>query len=171
MPPRLKPSDTRTCTKCKKTKPLDEFSSNPSVSDGKQSRCKKCMAAYMRERRRTHGNARTAINNEARRRKNLEAIIVYLRDHPCVDCGEKDFMVLDFDHVRGKKHTISKILSYSLVAVMREIEKCDVRCANCHRRKTAKEQGWYTYLGRDHDRDARDEMDRLGLKYRKPKPA
>ena len=68
----------------------------------------------------------------------------YLATHPCVDCGESDPDVLDFDHrdPKKKRYSIgagwaSGILPKSL---MKEIRKCDVRCANCHRRKHAKER-------------------------------
>ena len=62
----------------------------------------------------------------------------YLSEHPCVDCGEVDSVVLDFDHVRGKKFkNIAEMAnSYPWLSVLKEIEKCVVRCANCHRRKT-----------------------------------
>lgn len=68
----------------------------------------------------------------------------YLLAHPCVDCGETDPIVLDADHVRGKKHfNISAMLQgYAWSAVLEELEKCEMRCANCHRRKTAKEFGY-----------------------------
>jgi hypothetical protein len=163
----LKPSSVRKCSKCGEPKPLSEFSHNPTVSDGRQSQCKRCKADYMKRFRETHGNARTAILNEARRRKNMEILMAHFEDHPCVDCGETDPVVLDFDHIDGKNYTISKILSYSAQTLMREIQRCEVRCANCHRKKTAKEQQWYSYLGRNHDQDAHDRMDQLGLKYRK----
>lgn len=72
-------------------------------------------------------------------------ILDFFRSHPCVDCGEGDPVVLDFDHVRGTKSAnISCLLGKSSSrAILAEIEKCDVRCANCHRRKTAKERGYY----------------------------
>lgn len=63
----------------------------------------------------------------------------YLLEHPCVDCGEIDIVVLEFDHVRGiKKHNISnmKHASYCIVSIKEEIDKCEVRCCNCHRRVT-----------------------------------
>lgn len=69
----------------------------------------------------------------------------YLSKHPCVDCGEDDIIVLEYDHVRGKKRsTLSRMIqnNCSLATVKKEIAKCDVRCANCHRRKTAKEWGY-----------------------------
>jgi hypothetical protein len=62
----------------------------------------------------------------------------YLREHPCIDCGEKDILVLDFDHVRDiKLKSISAMLRQgaTLDQIKLEIAKCDVRCANCHRRR------------------------------------
>jgi hypothetical protein len=32
---------------------------------------------------------------------------------------------------------------YSLEAVMREVDKCDVRCANCHVIRTREQRGWW----------------------------
>ena len=54
----------------------------------------------------------------------------------CIDCGYKGHpAALEFDHVRGaKKHTISRIKS--IPEMLKEIEKCDVRCSNCHRIRT-----------------------------------
>ena len=70
----------------------------------------------------------------------------HLSIHPCVDCGEKDIVVLEFDHVRGiKEYSINRMLNHngSLECMIIEIEKCDVRCANCHRRKTHRDFGSY----------------------------
>lgn len=62
-----------------------------------------------------------------------------------MDCNEADPVVLEFDHVRGeKKGTISHAIhDFEHQALQDEILKCDVRCANCHRRKTAKDFDWY----------------------------
>ena len=57
----------------------------------------------------------------------------------CVDCGESEDVLLDFDHVRGeKRENISDMVyqGYSIKSIKDEIRKCEVRCANCHRRKT-----------------------------------
>jgi len=70
----------------------------------------------------------------------------YLLAHPCVDCGESDPIVLEFDHVRGKKRKIISQLvnsGYGIDVIKKEIAKCEVRCSNCHKRKTAREQGWF----------------------------
>lgn len=72
------------------------------------------------------------------RKRNREFILSYLSTHPCVDCGEDDIIVLEFDHLRDKKGDVSTMSNsaYSLKRIQEEISKCDVRCANCHRRKT-----------------------------------
>ena len=57
----------------------------------------------------------------------------------CVDCGQSDARVLDFDHVSGEKvGNVSDMVngSYSIEAIKEEIRKCEVRCSNCHRIKT-----------------------------------
>ncbi len=66
--------------------------------------------------------------------RNMRLVVKYLNSHPCVDCGETDWLVLQFDHVRGKKSfNISyRLGSYKWETIKAEIDKCDVRCANCH---------------------------------------
>jgi hypothetical protein len=69
----------------------------------------------------------------------------YLKTHPCVDCGISDVVLLDFDHVRGKKRAgvcdlINRAARWE--TILTEIEKCEVVCANCHRKRTAKTQKW-----------------------------
>ena len=83
-----------------------------------------------------------------RKRKNKAALLLrtrtiiynHLSTHPCVDCGEKEIVKLSFDHVRGKKEfNISDALrrNYSVEKLEFEIDKCDIRCHNCHFTKTA----------------------------------
>jgi hypothetical protein len=65
----------------------------------------------------------------------------------CLDCGEHDPRVLEFDHREqsSKKGSVSRLVSgrHSLERIMEEIEKCDVRCANCHKLRTAQQMGFY----------------------------
>lgn len=73
-------------------------------------------------------------------------LAAHLETHPCVDCGEADPIVLEFDHVRGKKlAAVSTLARISLKGVVAEVAKCDVRCGNCHRRKTARERNWWIW--------------------------
>lgn len=78
--------------------------------------------------------------------RNQKIVLEYLKLHPCVDCGESDPIVLEFDHVVGeKKTTVANLvrIGASVKMLMEEIVKCVVRCANCHRRKTALERNWF----------------------------
>ena len=86
-------------------------------------------------------------NNKKYFLRNRQFILDYLQSHPCVDCGESDPVVLEFDHrdPGDKRMCVTEAvrLSWSIKTLLVEIDKCDVRCANCHRRKTAKDFGYF----------------------------
>lgn len=51
----------------------------------------------------------------------------------CVECGyKKHYSTLDFGHISGVKN-INVSRSKSIAQAKKEIEKCEVVCANCHR--------------------------------------
>lgn len=89
-------------------------------------------------------------DKKRRMREVRNQVLDYLTEHPCVDCGESDPLVLEFDHrvPAEKTDNIARLLSSATVwsRVLLEIDKCDVRCANCHRRKTAAQFGWYNFM-------------------------
>ena len=72
-------------------------------------------------------------------------VLEHYMTHACIDCGENDYRVLQFDHVNDKRDDVGRLVGsgYPLTTIIKEIEKCVVRCANCHHRKTAKEQNWF----------------------------
>jgi hypothetical protein len=83
--------------------------------------------------------ARSVAFNRKVQAKNKKRVLEWLSEHPCVDCGEGDPIVLEFDHVLGKKtDNIADMVNscYSWPRILEEIAKCVVRCANCHRRVT-----------------------------------
>lgn len=75
--------------------------------------------------------------NQAKKR---EFIRQYKVEKGCIDCGyNAHHAALDLDHVRGKKmFTMGSFGGRSWAQLMAELEKCEVRCANCHRLKTWK---------------------------------
>lgn len=139
----------KTCTKCGLTKNESEFVWKNKAKGKRTAQCKDCTRANIREHYRNNKKyyIQKGANNILRVRKK---IFEYLQNHSCVDCGESDPVVLEFDHVRGnKKGCISRMISDGCgwENIQKEIDKCEVRCANCHRRKTAKTLGYYLYAG------------------------
>lgn len=131
------------CSKCYKSKPLNSFSKS-------RSSCKECDKSAWKKWYSNPENRKKHIENAKRfiprTREGVKLFIIeYLKQHPCIDCGETDVVVLDFDHRDNKTVGISVMTykNYGRERIKKEIDKCDVRCANCHRRKTAKEQGWF----------------------------
>jgi hypothetical protein len=95
--------------------------------------------------------ARTAL-----RRVEAKAFLAdYLTEHPCVDCGNSDLRVLDFDHRPGtpKRKDVMRMVKegFSIPRLTDEIAKCDVRCRNCHAVVTLERSGdnWRSRAMRD----------------------
>lgn len=78
-----------------------------------------------------------------RRKKKKEWFRDYKKDKECVECGEDDWRCLVFDHENPseKEYSISKMVNggYAKETILEEIEKCEVKCANCHRKRTFKQ--------------------------------
>lgn len=139
------------CSICKLKKSVNCFGSHANKKDGLQSACKDCN----RERSRAYYKKNKIKHRQKVAEGRAKAIararafsINYLKENPCIDCGENDLVVLEFDHRKPKLKimTVSKAVNngWSVGKLKIEIEKCDVRCANCHRRKTAFQFNWYT---------------------------
>ena len=80
---------------------------------------------------------RHCFNNDKKllRNKYRKFLQYYKEKRGCFKCGIKDCRVLDFHHLRDKEFTIG-YAAYNHLAfdrVKKEIEKCAVVCANCHR--------------------------------------
>lgn len=127
----------KNCGRCKKLKSLFEFSRR---GNGYQSWCRDCYKDYDKKRYQKPKEKRRLLHkNREIRQRNRDFIKDFLSKHPCVDCNETDPIVLEFDHVVGTKEFaiadgVKKM--YSLKRIKKEISKCEVRCANCHRRIT-----------------------------------
>jgi hypothetical protein len=141
------------CPACQKTKVEEEFNWKYKAKGKRCATCRDCMRLYIRNH--YNDNVDYYVKKALRRKKSYmmetyKRLLNYFQAHPCVDCGETDPVVLEFDHINRKEKLmeVSKLVSLQRPwrIVFAEINKCQVRCANCHRRKTAKEQNWNLYL-------------------------
>jgi hypothetical protein len=130
----------RRCGRCGHDLPIECFNR---LGDGQQWWCRSCFAAYFRARGDKHREQSRAAKR-ARQEALRAHILAYLRDRACLDCGESDPIVLEFDHVAEKMASISALIANTapIRMVDAEIERCEIVCANCHRRRTATRAGW-----------------------------
>src|SRR5215472_557689 len=130
------PPPSKLCPKCSKDKPLSAFSVRDVTSLQPCSYCVPCQREYSRQHYRHNKNMHNkgrAERTTARRRDLQRYVTEHLAARSCVDCGESDIIVLEFDHVRGvKSGDISSLIrkSASLSTIQLELSKCDIRCAN-----------------------------------------
>jgi hypothetical protein len=133
------------CGRCRNERDEADYGIRDKRTGRKHTVCILCRRAYWREYHYRypaayHERRRTLL--AARRARNRAFVDAYLADHPCVDCGLTDPIVMEFDRVRGTKEREISLLvrdGATLKRLRAEIDKCAVRCANCHRRKTARD--------------------------------
>lgn len=123
----------KNCSRCSQVKDVTEFRVRSGRTDY-SSYCRPCEKEY---------------HLELRDRLRM-FLLTYLQSHPCVDCGESDIVVLEFDHLphHKKQCTVSSLLTgASIKRLQAEIDKCEVVCSNCHTRRTANRAGWWKLNG------------------------
>jgi hypothetical protein len=125
------------CSKCKEDKELNEFGvNNYNLKDGKSSYCKKCMRDTVKI---DYNNNKKKYNNRNKlyKRNQTEWYKEYKATLSCSKCGFQHPAVIDFHHKdpKQKDFTIGSELynGKSVEEIKKEIDKCDILCANCHR--------------------------------------
>lgn len=131
------------CGKCKNKKSLSEFAWKNKSKNLYQYQCRDCQKRY----RTDHylSNKKEILKRVQGRKKELMALYWnYKCNSVCVDCGESDPVVLEFDHLYDKKFSISSMVQngMSWENILLEIEECEVVCCNDHRRRTHDRAGW-----------------------------
>lgn len=136
----------KVCSKCKKKKAVDQFNWQRKSKGQRQPACRTCTKKQQKQQYRKNLTLRIRRNCDRtiRHRKEVaRCLFDYLLEHPCVDCGERNPVLLDPDHVRGDKTCgVSKLRNSVWEKQLIELQKCDIRCVRCHRLKTASEQKW-----------------------------
>ena len=128
------------CTKCGVEK-LETCFNVRSDSEKLKGTCKECVNKNSRKDYilNKHLYIQSSKLRTKIRKKDLRGFINVLKDNPCVDCHVKyPACVMDFDHIKIKTFSIANVCRhlYSNYKILKEIEKCELVCANCHRIRT-----------------------------------
>ena len=145
------------CSKCHLVKPESAYFVKDKVTGRLHAQCKACYKAH----RQTYYAEHYAKYKEAyRQRAKLlrlqqreefrHNMLQYLSNKHCIECKESDVRVLELDHIdpKQKQFSISQAvrLGHKWNEVLTELEKCQVLCANCHKKRTAQQFNWYKSL-------------------------
>jgi hypothetical protein len=129
------------CVTCGKEKEDTEFNYRYKALGIRHPTCREChkpfRKSWYKDNKERHLTQVKERKHEARKIAR-EYVWQYLSTHPCIVCGESDPVVLEFHHRYGKDKGISVMAAggYPVTTIQAEIDKCDVLCANCHRRRT-----------------------------------
>jgi hypothetical protein len=140
----------RKCKLCGEIKTMAEFTTMAANKGGRSYTCYTCYAVkhtkYLKD------NPAIAIKCAETSQRNYELrkeeFYMWVMQQKCVDCGEDDFRCLEFDHLDNKSFGIAqRVGKVTTKRLMEEVAKCEVRCSNCHKIKTALAGDYYKYIG------------------------
>ena len=135
----MKKTKRKRCSQCKKLK--DAKNGFYRKSRGKPARRPECKECTKQNRSKYyHDNLPLIIERKAKQRIRDRQWLQNLKGQlACKGCGEDDSRCLDFHHRDPKKKSgsIGNAIrqGWSRRRILDEIKKCDVLCANCHRKK------------------------------------
>lgn len=129
---------TKVCPRCG-PKDENEFSFKNKAKGLRSVYCRACQSKYHRDY--YERNKSSYVERSRVKQGSIKEYLDELKSEtPCADCGNKyPPYVMDFDHrdPSKKSFSVAKFKSTNSVErVLKEIAKCDVVCANCHRERT-----------------------------------
>ena len=137
------------CKYCEESLPLEVMTKDHTRPKGYKDYCKPCYNARAKEHRKRNPESYNAAQKrfESKKDKTKKPIGLSYKDkraaldgiktsRGCFFCGESTAVCLDFHHRNAieKSFTISKHFHRDFELLVKEIEKCEVVCANCHRK-------------------------------------
>jgi transcription elongation factor Elf1 len=129
--------ENKICSNCKNEKEITLFPFRNKVKNVRHNICGEC---WKEVRRISYNNNKdtTLERNKRNNNKTKQWYDEYKSTLECLECGENHISCLDFHHTdrNSKEFNISSLLfsTYSIETIKKEIEKCVVLCANCHRK-------------------------------------
>lgn len=140
--------ETKVCNGCLERKSVNEFHFRSQSQNTRAPRCKACKKNQDANIWSAGTKKVTSLENMLeRKRKSRDYVWSILVKSECADCGNADPLVMEFDHLGNKVYNVSSMMQkgYAVSALAKEIAKCEVVCANCHRKRTyAREGSWRT---------------------------
>lgn len=138
---------TKVCSKCKNRKDTTEFSFRNREKGIRRSDCKDCFkpltASHYKINRKAY-----CVRGVERRKATRDWILAYLSKKECKDCKISDIRVLEFDHINdNKSYEVAILISkdYGIDTLRKEVVKCEVVCANCHKIRTDAKNNSYRH--------------------------
>lgn len=124
------------CCTCEVEKTITEFRRDRTRIDGYQSSCKVCARAFQSKRYQEKYAISRRERDAALRAENVAKINDIKHQRGCICCDERNAVCLDFHHMESddKEFGISGNTHRTWKYIEREINKCIVICANCHRK-------------------------------------
>lgn len=129
---------TKHCPACQTTKEITEYNKGSRKAGGVQTNCRDCTKRLCRSH--YARNKKAYYENNTRRQKEKRALVFEMKSKlSCSRCSENHPAVLDFHHLdpSTKEGNLSSLFGHGASAerIKKELEKCIVLCANCHRKE------------------------------------
>lgn len=136
---------TKTCSGCKEIKPVNDFKlrcPRNKNSSTLQAFCVECNRSVNKKwyKQNKSKHLLTVKANRERYRNEVDDYLDSVKTKPCADCNKVFHpWIMEFDHVDDNKVTgVAQLrrLKATLESIKREVAKCQLVCANCHRART-----------------------------------
>lgn len=124
------------CSHCRVEKPDEDFALKSRKTGRRTSICKPCYKLYQRKHYKENKEQYYARNQ--RQREKARKVLADFKSVGCKYCDEQERVALDCHHTKGdgsNERRVGKLANTGQTKQLKkELKKCEVVCANCHRK-------------------------------------